>query len=60
MSQFLYLDVLLRHSVDKFYNLSGILPVGTRQFLDLDEEDSPDRLLPLPPRLAASPGRAAR
>ena len=36
--QFLDLDedVSLRHSVDKYYNLNGILPVSKSQFLDLD------------------------
>ena len=26
--------------MDEFYNLNGILPVSTRQFLDLDEDAS--------------------
>ena len=36
----LNLDSFLHHSMDKFYNLSNILPVSTRQFLDLDEDVS--------------------
>ena len=38
--QFQDLDVFLRHNVDKFYNLNGILRVSMRQFLNLDEDAS--------------------
>ncbi len=44
----------------KIAAMTAIIALVSMPVLAAGQEDSPDRRLPLPPRLAASPGRAGR